>query len=294
MDIYQLKHFLLLAERLNFRRAAEETYIAQPALSRQIQQLEAEVGALLFRRNKRNVMLTPAGQYFRQEAHRLVEQWERARRRTGQVHRGEAGEIHIGHATSAMHSILPRLLVRVREQTPDLHVQLIETSNLAQVEALLDRRIDVGLGPNLVVPPAIGQRVVYRENFVLVLPGNHPLTGGTFRDLSQVAHEHFIIPPKAEGVGYVETLEGLCGHYGFTPTIHYESAYSGTVLRLVEAGMGVALEPLSALRGQQLNIRAIELTDAPRQAEMMLLWLKEREEELGFIFRLFELVLEGR
>ncbi len=73
MDIYQLKHFLLLVERLNFRRAAEETYIAQPALSRQIQQLEAEVGALLFRRNKRNVTLTPAGQYFRQKAHRLVE-----------------------------------------------------------------------------------------------------------------------------------------------------------------------------------------------------------------------------
>jgi DNA-binding transcriptional LysR family regulator len=66
------------------------------------------------------------------------------------------------------------------------------------------------------------------------------------------------------------------------------------VLRLVEAGMGVALEPLSALRGQQLNILAIELTDAPRQAEMMLLWLKEREEELGFIFRLFASVLEGK
>ena len=111
MDIYQLKNFLLLAERLNFRRAAEDTYIAQPALSRQIQQLEAEVGALLFRRDKRNVTLTPAGQNFQKEAHRLVEQWERACRRTGQIHRGEAGEIRIGHATSAMHSILARLLV---------------------------------------------------------------------------------------------------------------------------------------------------------------------------------------
>jgi DNA-binding transcriptional LysR family regulator len=223
MDFHQLKHFLLLAERLNFRRTAEEIYIAQPALSRQIQQLEAEVGALLFRRDKRTVTLTAAGHYFQKEAHRLVEQWEQARRRTGQIHRGEAGEIRIGHATSAMHSILPRLLVRVREQTPDLHVQLTETSNLSQVGALLDRRIDVGLGPNLVVPPAIGQRIVYRENFVLVLPGSHPLNRETFRDLSQVAGEHFIIPPKAEGMGYVETLEDLCGHYGFTPTIHYES-----------------------------------------------------------------------
>ena len=294
MDLYQLKNFLLLAERLNFRRTAEDTYIAQPALSRQIQQLEAEVGALLFRRDKRNVTLTAAGRYFQKEAHRLVEQWEQARRRTGQIHRGEAGEIRIGHASSAMHSILPRLLVRVRAQTPDLHVQLIETSNKNQVEALLDRQIDIGLSPNLVVPPAIGQRVVYRENFVLVLPGNHPLTRETFTDLSQVAREHFILPPKAEGLGYVETLEQLCEHYGFTPTIHFESAYSGTVMRLVEAGMGVAIEPLSALRGQHLGIKAIELTDAPRQAEMMLLWLKEREEELGFIFRLFESVLAGR
>jgi DNA-binding transcriptional LysR family regulator len=111
VEICKLKHFLLLAERLNFRRTAEDTYIAQLALSRQIQQLEAEAGALLFRRDKRNVTLTPAGQNFQKEAHRLVEQWERACWRTGQIHRGEAGEIRIGHATSAMHSILARLLV---------------------------------------------------------------------------------------------------------------------------------------------------------------------------------------
>ena len=83
MDLHQLRHFLALADTLNYRRTAETVFIAQPALSRQIQQLESEVGARLFNRDKRNVSLTPAGAYLRQEAGRLLEQLDGAFRRTG-------------------------------------------------------------------------------------------------------------------------------------------------------------------------------------------------------------------
>ena len=288
MDIHQLRHFLTLADLLNYRRAAETVFIAQPALSRQIQHLEAEVGALLFKRNKRSVSLTPAGAYLRQEAGRLLEQLDGAFRRTAQIHRGEAGDIRIGHASSAMQSILPKLLVSIREKTPDLRALLMETTNRYQMEALQNRQIDVGFSPNSIAPPNVSGRVVYEENFVVLLPEDHPVSADTFTDLSVFAREAFILPPLSEGIGYVESIQALCQPYGFLPRIAYESAYSGTVLRLVEAGMGISIEPASTLRGQNLRIKTIELTNAPIKAEMRMLWLTERTAELEPFFNLIE------
>lgn len=291
MDIYQLRNFIALADTLNYRRTAETVFIAQPALSRQIQQLEQEVGALLFKRDKRNVALTPAGRYLRQEAGRLVEQLEQAFRRTAQIHRGEAGEIRIGHATSAMQSILPKLLVSIREKTPDLRALLMETTNRFQMEALQNREIDVGFSPNIIAPPNVSSRVVYAENFVVILPESHPVSAGTFTDLSVFAQDAFILPPLTEGIGYVESIQALCRQYGFLPKIAYESAYSGTVLRLVEAGMGISIEPVSTLRGQNLHIKTIELNDIPQKAEMRMLWLTERTAELEPFFALVDRVV---
>lgn len=292
MDLYQLKHFLALAETLNYRRTAEAVFIAQPALTRQIQQLERDVGAQLFRRDKRTVTLTPAGAYLQQEARRLIEQLEQAFRKTAQIHRGEAGEIRIGHASSAMQSILPRLLATIRDQTPDLRALLMETTNRFQMAALQNREIDVGFSPNVITPADISSRIIYAENFVVILPESHPVTAETFTDLSVFAPDDFILPPLREGMGYVESLQSLCQTYGFLPHIAYESAYSGTVLRLVEAGMGISIEPASTLRGQNLRIKTIELTDVPQKAEMRMLWLTERTDELKPFLNLIDRLLD--
>ena len=291
MDLYQLRHFLALAQTLNYRRTAESVFIAQPALSRQIQQLEREVDALLFKRDKRNVSLTPAGTYLEHEVSRLLEQLDAAFTRTAQIHRGEAGEIRIGHASSAMQSILPKLLISLREKTPGLKALLMETTNRYQMEALYHRQIDVGFSPNIITPPAISSRVVYEENFVVILPENHPVSASTFTDLSVFAQDAFILPPLHEGMGYVESIQALCQAHGFLPQIAYESAYSSTVLRLVEAGMGISIEPISTLRGQQLHIKTIELTNLPQKAEMRMLWLTERTEELTPFFSLVDHIL---
>ena len=291
MDIHQLRYFLALANTLNYRKTAETIFIAQPALSRQIQQLEREVGALLFKRDKRNVALTPAGAYLQHEAGRLVDQLEQAFRRTAQIHRGEAGDIRIGHASSAMQSILPKLLISIREKTPDLRALLMETTNRFQMEALQNREIDVGFSPNIIAPPGVSSRVVYAENFVVILPENHPVSAETFTDLSVFANDSFILPPLSEGIGYVESIQALCQQYGFLPHIAYESAYSGTVLRLVEAGMGISIEPASTLRGQNLRIKTIELTHIPQKAEMRMLWLTDRTAELESFFKLVDLIV---
>lgn len=287
MDIQQLKNFLILCETLNFRKASEHINIVQPALSRQIQSLEESVGALLFSRNKRNVALTEAGIYFRKESNRIIHELEKAIEKTSLIHRGEAGEISIGNASSAMQTVVPSFLVKAKERFPDLKTNLLEMDNRKQIEMLINRESDLGVGPNILVPTEINYRVLYQENFVILLPQNHPISSDNFTDISMLKDENFILPPLSVGYGYVETIQQMCQKYGFKPKVVHESAHSSSVQRLVEAGLGISIEPISSVKGMSSNIKLIELKDEPQKAEMMLLWLKEREDELRNFLDLF-------
>src|ERR1700712_4029881 len=120
MDIQQLKNFLTLCDTLNFRKAAEQINIVQPALSRQIQLLEQEIGATLFNRTKRAVALTVAGNFFRQETTRIMHDLDKTILYTAQWHNGEAGEIRLTHSSSAMNKVVPSFLVKVKDKWPGL------------------------------------------------------------------------------------------------------------------------------------------------------------------------------
>ena len=276
MDIRTLQNFLQLSDTLNYRRTAEGILIAQPALSRQIQQLEAELGATLFARTKRSVELTEAGVFFKAEIACILQQMDEICRQTGQIHRGEAGEIRIGYASSSMTEALPKILVALRKQYPNLKMLLTEGTNLFEIEALQQRTLDVAFAPNVVFPSSIESRIVYRENFILILPENHPLSIETFKSLAQVAHENFILPPRLESCGYVETIEAMCQSAGFLPKVDQQSGHSATVMRLIEAGLGISIEPKSALSHGDYKLKTIELTHIPQKAVMKMIWLRER------------------
>jgi DNA-binding transcriptional LysR family regulator len=276
MDIRTLQNFLQLAATLNYRRTAEGMLIAQPALSRQIIQLEEEISATLFNRTKRSVELTEAGAFFRVEVERILQQFDEVCRQTGEIHRGEAGEIRIGYASSSMTEALPKILVALRNQHPNLRVLLSEGTNLFEIEALKHRTLDVAFAPNIILPTDIESRTVYQENFILILPENHPLSIETFSSLAQVAREQFILPPRPESCGYVETIEAMCQSAGFLPRVAQQSGHSATVMRLVEAGFGISIEPKSALTHGSYKVKTIELTDIPQKAVMKMIWLRER------------------
>src|SRR5450631_692140 len=148
MDIRQIKNFLILCETLNFRKASEQINIVQPALSRQIQLLENEVGALLFNRSNRTVTLTEAGIFFQKEANRILQDLHKTITRTAQLHTGEAGEIKVTHSSSAMNTVVPSFLVKVKHKWPNLKTIVQETSNFQQIEMLLIRETDMGIAPN--------------------------------------------------------------------------------------------------------------------------------------------------
>ncbi len=287
MDVQQIKNFLTLCETLNFRKAAEQINIVQPALSRQIQLLEKEVGALLFNRTKRTVILTEAGIFFKKEANRILQDLNKTVIQTAQMHRGEAGEIRVTHSSSAMNTVVPSFLVKVKHKWPNLKTIVQEASNSQQIEMMLTRKADVGITPNILLPPEISSKILYRENFALILPANHPLSKKKFTDLSALKNETFILPQLATGIGYVEAILQICQGYGFKPKVAHESTHSISVLRLVEAGLGISIEPISSVCGVNMNIKLIELKTLPQKAEMTLFWLREREEELDRFIKMF-------
>lgn len=291
MDFRTIEHFLKLSETLNFRKAADEIYIAQPALSRQIMALEEELGVVLFDRNKRNVALTTAGEYFKEECERILEDFERVRQRTFQIHKGEGGEIKIAHSSSSMQFLLPNILAKIQAEMPLMKTNLNETTNLYGINALINRTIDVAFGPNMIVPKELNARTIYVENFVIILPQNHHLDTTNFESLAQLADENFILPPRNESSGYVESLEALCQSYGFIPKVAYQSGNSNTVLRLVEAGLGISIEPKSALSGQNMNVKFIELNNISLKSSMLMLWLRGREKDLKPFFEIVEKVM---
>lgn len=287
MDIQQLKNFLVLCDTLNYRKASEQINIVQPALSKQIQLLEHETGALLFNRNNRSVILTEAGLFFKKETARILHDLHKTITHTAQLHNGEAGELRVTHASSAMNRVVPQFLVKLKHRWPNLKTIAQETSNFQQIEMLLTRETDIGIAPNILVPPEINSRILYEENFVLILPNNHPLARKRFSDLSILKNETFILPQLSTGIGYVEAILQICQGFGFKPKVAHESAHSIGVLRLVEAGLGISIEPISSVRGANMNIKLVELKNLPQKVTMTVFWLKEREEELARFVRMF-------
>lgn len=287
MDIQQLRNFLVLSETLNFRKAAEQISIVQPALSRQIQLLENEIGAQLFNRNNRTVTLTGAGVFFQKETIRILLDLSKTINKAAQLHTGEAGEVRITHASSAMNTVVPSFLVKVKRAWPNLKTIAQETSNFQQMEMLLTRQTDLGVAPNIILPPEVNAKILYKENFVLILPKDHPLSKKKLTDLSVLKNETFILPQLLTGIGYVEAILQICQDHGFKPTVAHESAHSNGVLRLVEAGLGISIEPVSSVRGTNMNIKLIELKHIPQKAVMTLFWLRDREEELSRFIKMW-------
>ena len=286
MDIQTLKTFVRLGENLHFTKTSAEVLIAQPALSRQIRQLEQSIGVQLFKRNKRNVALTTAGAYFKQAAQQTIDQLEHAIRRTKEIHNGEAGEIRIGYTHSIVQTILPKIIKEIRAQFPEVKTILREMSNNEQYKDLTEQKIDIGFATNPVVPEHLKSNIFHEDVFVVVLPVNHPLLKQKVRDLSAFAGETFILPHEIEGSGYLHTVKSICLDAGFFPNVVHHTSSVNSAFRLVEAGLGITIEPKASILGQNLAIRWIELNKIPQKAQSVILWNDNTQQEHAQILKL--------
>jgi DNA-binding transcriptional LysR family regulator len=272
MELRHLRYFVTLAEELHFGRAAQRLFIVQPALSKQIQDLEKELQVTLFERSKRKVNLTPAGAYFWQEARQVLAHLEEVQNQLPMIARGEQGEIRLGYVGSCIHTFLPEVLVALNQQYPKIQTYLSEMTTASQLDALQKGRLDVAFVRNPPFAEQWEQRLIFQETFSLVLPADHSIDSANFPGLSAVAPEKFILTTRQDGAAYHHQQLSICEDAGFSPQIVHETVHGHTVLHLIEKKLGISFLPSSFARVTTAAVKFIELKDIPQRAEITALW----------------------
>lgn len=242
----QLRCFVVLAEELNFRRAAQRLNMSQPPLSRHIQALEHEVGAVLIDRSRRTVRLTQAGASFADHAARLLDQAADASRQARQIASGDAGEIVISFTAATCYVFIPRLVALLRREHPRVTLTLRELTTPQQIAALSSRKIDIGLLRPPIALPGVRTMRVERENLVAAIPAGHALARKDVIHLSEIKGEVLVTYPPVEGPYFHGMITGLLQAASVYPAAVQYITQTHAILSLVAANIGVALVPQSA------------------------------------------------
>lgn len=251
MELRHLRYFVAVAEERHFGRAAERLRMAQPPLSQQIKALEAELGTRLFDRNRRKVELTAAGDALLPEARDILARAADLGRLARAAAGGEAGLLDMAFTGSVPFTeVMPRILRQFRNQFPEVRVSLREMSTGAQIEAVAEGRLDLGFARPAAhnLPPGVVGRLILREPLVLALPSDHPLAGRDSIGMAEVAGEGLVMNPRHIGTGLYDKITQLCRAAGYAPRIAVEAHQMSTMIRLVGAGLGLAVVPQTMCR----------------------------------------------
>ena len=275
IEFRHLKYFQTVAKELHFRKAAEKLFITQPALSRQIQQLEEYVGVDLFKRDKRNVSLTKAGEYLLKESQFLFDHLGFIKDNIRHIAKGDEGEIRIGFVGSAMQSVIPSLLKKINKDSPGIHFVLTELTNQDQVDKIRNDQLDLGFIRTMRLPEGLKKLDVFEETFCLVLPKSHSVSSGNFKNISDLKEESFILFSSQYSHGYYDKIMSIFEDQGFTPKVAHESVHANTIFRLVENELGIGIVPSSLKQGFDLNIKFIDLKKIPQRTTLSAIWKEE-------------------
>lgn len=276
MDVRELRSFVTVAEQLHFGRAAASLHLSQPALSKQIKALEAQIGGPLFVRNRRDVSLTAAGNTLYPEARRLVRDFQAAFELAQSAVHGEAGKLRIGAGISTIHHFVPLALRRFRDAHPQVQVQIGDMSTPRQLEELLSGQIDVGFVRLPVERTSISVRKVLSERIILAVSSDFP-----GRPTLRALRDHpFVLIERETSTTYYDHCLRLCGHAGFSPRIAQETRDTFTLLNLVRAGLGVSMVPNSAREMQVKGVKFVPIHDPDARWDVGIAWNHMRRSPL--------------
>jgi len=273
LEISELHSFVVLAKELHFGRASSRLFLSQPALSKQIRRLEDKVGGPLFARTRRKVEFTEAGRVLLPYAERVLREAERALSLSKQVVEGLAGTLRIGFGIASVFEILPRTVVRFRKAFPLVGLQMQDMTTPAQIESLLDGRIDIGILRLPVVHPELDSLLLDREHFVAVTPKF--VQYNKREGLACLRDAHFIL---FDSVTFLDRAFTLCRRAGFTPRVVQEANEIFTILNLVRAGLGVSLLPSAAMKMRVSGIKFHELRSAEAEYRIGVAWSRCSEK----------------
>jgi DNA-binding transcriptional LysR family regulator len=262
MDLRQLRYFLTVAAERSFNKAAERLHMAQPPLSRSIQQLEAELGTQLIDRTSRPLSLTPMGQLFHDQAGQILRRMEDMRAMMNAAIATEKRRFTIGFVASTIYARLPALIREFRAELPEVELTLVESTTLDQIAALKEGRIDIGFGRIRFEDAAVRRTVLRREALIAAVP----LASGLGRDgapisLSALAREKLILYPSAPRPSYADQVLSLFHDNGLTPEAVLEVSELQTAIGLIAAEEGISIIPESVRRARPDDVRYLELAE---------------------------------
>jgi DNA-binding transcriptional LysR family regulator len=276
IDLRRLRYFVAVAETLHFGKAAARLHISQPPLSRQIQQLEQEIGALLLRRSKRHVELTDAGAHLLVDARRTLIDADQIGERTRRAALGAIGQLTLGFISAVDYSILPGVLRAFREGYPGVTLDLRELTSDIQLRDLRALRIDAGMLLAPVVDASLKTLPLLREPLVAALPATDPLARrGRRVSLDALATRPFILFPRSNAPGLHDMIVDFCRSAGFAPRVAQEAIQMQTIISLVSAGLGVALVPASLMDLRRSGVAYRPLRELSPQITVALAWRRD-------------------
>ena len=245
IEINELQAFISVAEKLNFKAAAEDLYISQPALSRRIDKLEQTLGARLLDRTTRRVELTIIGKQFLTHAQTAVDELEDAVSGISDFSNVRSGLVTIASIPSITNFLLPKVLKIYASTYPKMRVKVIDESANDVLNSVISGGADFGLNFMGAQEPGIEFEAIYKEEFVLATPANHPLSSKKSVTWDDISQENLITVSKQSGNRMLidNALSSLKKH----PNILYEANHVMGVLALVDEGLGVAVVPSLAL-----------------------------------------------
>ena len=245
MELRHLRYFRAVALERSFTRAAERLHVSQPPLSRQIRQLEEELGTPLFLRGTRPLELTEAGRVLLEHATQVLDRVEDVRGAMRALAKRRTRDLAVGFVGSVILGPLPRALRRFRAARPDITVRLVEMTTLEQGEALEGGRIDVGLGRLLLAREGVEQAVLWEEPLVVALSEDDapapPAIG-----LGELAGRPLLLYPRRPRPSYADTVLAAFRAHDLAPASVVEVGDIQVALGLVAAGAGAALVPAPA------------------------------------------------
>ncbi|WP_346880792.1 LysR family transcriptional regulator [uncultured Algibacter sp.] len=274
LELRHIHYFLAVAEDLHFRKAAERLYISQPGLSRQIKQMEEDLGILLFERHNRKVELTKAGTYLKRELSIYVKQLDDTFNHAHLLHQGKKGQLKLGYVGSAMQQIIPNLLLQSKKENPDIVFNLKEMDNQKQIDGLLNFDVDLGFVRLERVPNNIEIKPVLKDTFCLVLPKNHPIDTLNFKKLSQFKDDSFILFDPEYSKSYYEKVIQIFEDAGFTPSVSHLTIHSSSIYKLVENNFGISIVPKSLTLDTKEKVKFIELDMIKQRTDLSIVWNK--------------------
>ena len=283
MELRHLRYFVAIGEEQHYGRAARRLRVAQPALSRQIQDLEEELGFKLFERLPRGVKLSTAGKLFLEDARRILQELSEAAVRADRVARGHSGTLRVGFAENASwRGVVPDSFRRFRELQPDAELQLQPSASLEQLEAIRSGRLDAGFlnfMPN--ADPELDQLLVAIQRVELAAPKKHPVTKLKKVRLRDLTDTPFVWFPRWASPAFYDRLMHECYRGGLkSPRIVQDGLNEATILSLVSTGLGVGWVLGTARWRCPATVAILPVVDLNVPVPLALAWRRDNTSPL--------------